>query len=45
MTRLTIFLFFFTLSAMAQITITGRVTDYQGKPKSIWISGLYQRLL
>ena len=32
MTRLTIFLFFFTLSAMAQITITGKVTDYQGKP-------------
>ena len=32
MTRITIFLFFFTLSAMAQITITGKVTDYQGKP-------------
>ena len=32
MNRLTIFLFFFTLSAMAQITITGKVTDYQGKP-------------
>ena len=32
MTRLTIFLFFFTLSTMAQITITGKVTDYQGKP-------------
>jgi len=32
MTRLAIFLFFFTLSTMAQITITGKVTDYQGKP-------------
>ena len=32
MTRLTIFLFFFTLSTMAQITITGKVTDYKGKP-------------
>ena len=32
MTRLTIFLFFFTLSTMAQITITGRVTDYQKTP-------------
>ena len=32
MNRLTIFLFFFTLSTMAQITITGTVTDYQGKP-------------
>ena len=32
MTRITIFLFFFTLSTMAQITITGKVTDYQGKP-------------
>ena len=32
MNRLTIFLFFFTLSTMAQITITGKVTDYQGKP-------------
>ena len=32
MNRLTIFLFFFTLSAMAQITITGKVTDYKGKP-------------
>ena len=32
MNRLTIFLFFFTLSPMAQITITGKVTDYQGKP-------------
>ena len=32
MTRLTIFLFFFTLSAMAQITITGKVTDKEGKP-------------
>ena len=32
MTRLTIFLFFFTLSAMAQITITGKVTDKEGNP-------------
>ena len=32
MTRLTIFLFFFTLSTMAQITITGKVTDHKGKP-------------
>ena len=32
MTRITIFLFFFTLSTMAQITITGKVTDYKGKP-------------
>ena len=32
MTRLTIFLFFFTLSTMAQITITGKVTDKEGKP-------------
>ena len=32
MNKLAIFLFFFTLSAMAQITITGKVTDYQGKP-------------
>ena len=32
MTRLTIFLFFFTLSTMVQITITGRVTDYQKTP-------------
>ena len=32
MTRFTIFLFFFTLSTMAQITITGRVTDYQKTP-------------
>ena len=32
MIRITIFLFFFTLSSMAQITITGKVTDYQGKP-------------
>ena len=32
MTRITIFLFFFTLSAMAQITITGKVTDKEGKP-------------
>jgi len=45
MPRIAIFLFFFALSTMAQITVTGKVTDYQGKPKSIWISGLYQRLL
>ncbi|AVM50384.1 carboxypeptidase-like regulatory domain-containing protein [Capnocytophaga sp. oral taxon 878] len=32
MTRITIFLFFFTFSAMAQITITGKVTDYQDRP-------------
>ena len=32
MTRITVFLFFFTLSTMAQITITGKVTDYYGKP-------------
>ena len=32
MTRLTIFLFFFTLSTMAQITITGKVTDKEGNP-------------
>ena len=32
MTRITIFLFFFTLSAMAQITITGKVTDKEGNP-------------
>ena len=32
MNRITIFLFFFTLSTMAQITITGKVTDYKGKP-------------
>ena len=32
MTRLTIFLFFFTLSTMAQITITGKVIDHKGKP-------------
>ena len=32
MIRITIFLFFFTLSTMAQITITGKVTDYKGKP-------------
>ena len=32
MNRLTIFLFFFTLSTMAQITITGKVTDKEGKP-------------
>ena len=32
MNRLTIFLFFFTLSAMAQITITGKVTDKEGNP-------------
>ena len=32
MNRLTIFLFFFTLSTMAQITITGKVTGHKGKP-------------
>ena len=32
MTRITIFLFFFTLSTMAQITITGKVMDYQKTP-------------
>ena len=32
MIRITIFLFFFTLSTMAQITITGKVTDHKGKP-------------
>ena len=32
MNRLTIFLFFFTLSTMAQITITGKVTDKEGNP-------------
>ena len=32
MNRLTIFLFFFKLSTMAQITITGKVTDKEGKP-------------
>ena len=32
MTRITIFLFFFTLSTMAQITITGRVFDEKKKP-------------
>ena len=32
MTRLTIFLFFFTLSTMAQITITGKVTNKEGNP-------------
>ena len=32
MTRLTIFLFFFTLSAMAQITVSGRVFDDENKP-------------
>ena len=32
MNRLTIFLFFFTLSTMAQITITGKVTNKEGKP-------------
>ena len=32
MTRITIFLFFFTLSTMAQITITGKVTDKEGNP-------------
>ena len=34
MTRFTIFLFFFTLSTMAQITITGKVFDEKGKPFS-----------
>ena len=32
MIRITIFLFFFTLSTMAQITITGKVTDKEGNP-------------
>ena len=32
MTRLTIFLFFFTLSTMAQITVSGRVFDDENKP-------------
>ena len=32
MTRLTIFLFFFTLSTMAQITVSGRVFDRKNKP-------------
>jgi len=32
MTRLTIFLFFFTLSTMAQITVSGRVFDEENKP-------------
>ena len=32
MTRLTIFLFFFTLSTMAQITVSGRVFDGKNKP-------------
>ena len=32
MNRLTILLFFFTLSTMAQITITGKVTNKEGKP-------------
>lgn len=32
MPRLTIFLFFFTLSAMAQITVSGRVFDEKKKP-------------
>ena len=32
MTRLTIFLFFFTLSTMAQITVSGRVFDEKKKP-------------
>ena len=32
MTRITIFLFFFTLSAMAQITVSGRVFDEKKKP-------------
>ena len=32
MNRLTIFLFFFTLSTMAQITVSGRVFDDENKP-------------
>ena len=32
MTRLTVFLFFFTLSTMAQITVSGRVFDEKKKP-------------
>ena len=32
MNKLAIFLFFFTLSTMAQITITGKVTDKEGNP-------------
>ena len=32
MTRLTIFLFFFTLSTMAQITVSGRIFDEKKKP-------------
>lgn len=32
MTQITIFLFFFTLSAMAQITVSGRVFDEKKKP-------------
>ena len=32
MTRITIFLFFFTLSTMAQITVSGRVFDEEKKP-------------
>ena len=32
MTRITIFLFFFTLSTMAQITVSGRVFDDENKP-------------
>ena len=32
MIRFTIFLFFFTLSTMAQITITGKVTNKEGNP-------------
>nr|WP_315007392.1 carboxypeptidase-like regulatory domain-containing protein [uncultured Capnocytophaga sp.] len=32
MTRLAIFLFFFTLSTMAQITVSGRVFDDENKP-------------
>ena len=32
MTRLSIFLFFFTLSTMAQITVSGRVFDDENKP-------------
>ena len=34
MTRLAIFLFFFTLSTMAQITVSGRVFDEKNKPFS-----------
>ena len=32
MIRITIFLFFFTLSTMAQITVSGRVFDDENKP-------------